>query len=79
MTGDNMKKVRWGIVGPGNIANKFAKAIKNVETAEVFAKSEVKAWECRNCGHIVVGKEAPELCPTCAHPQSYFEIHNENY
>ena len=53
--------------------------LKNVETAAVFAKSEVKVWECRNCGHIVVGTNAPELCPTCAHPQSYFEIHAENY
>ena len=49
------------------------------ETAEVFAKSDVKVWECRNCGHIVVGTVAPEVCPTCAHPQSYFEVHAENY
>jgi len=47
--------------------------------AEVFAKSEVKVWECRNCGHIVVGTKAPELCPTCLHPQSFFEINCENY
>ena len=45
----------------------------------LFKKSEVKVWECRNCGHIVVGTEAPELCPVCAHPQSYFEITAENY
>ena len=45
----------------------------------VFAKSEVKVWECRNCGHIVIGEKAPEVCPTCNHPQSYFEIHAENY
>lgn len=51
----------------------------NVETAEVFKRSEIKVWECRNCGHIVVGKEAPEVCPVCNHPQSYFEIHAENY
>ena len=51
----------------------------HVETAQVFAKSEVKVWECRNCGHIVVGTNAPELCPTCAHPKAYFEIHAENY
>ena len=44
-----------------------------------FAKSEVKVWECRNCGHIVVGEKAPEVCLTCNHPQSYFEIHAENY
>ena len=52
---------------------------KNVETAAVFAKSEVKVWECRNCGHIVVGEKAPEICPTCAHPQAYFEIHVDNF
>jgi len=50
-----------------------------LETASVFAKSEVKVWECRNCGHIVVGTAAPEVCPVCAHPQSYFEIHADNY
>ena len=53
--------------------------LHNVEAQEVFKKSEVKVWECRNCGHIVVGTEAPELCPTCAHPQSYFELLAENY
>ncbi len=53
--------------------------LHNVETAAVFAKSEVKVWECRNCGHIVVGTNAPDICPTCAHPQSYFELHAENY
>ena len=58
---------------------RYRALLKNVKTAEVFAKSEVKVWECRNCGHIVVGKEAPEVCPTCAHPQSYFEVHAENY
>lgn len=58
---------------------RYRALLKNVELAEVFAKSEEKVWECRNCGHIVIGKEAPEVCPTCAHPQSYFEIHAENY
>ena len=58
---------------------RYRALLKNVKTAEVFAKSEVKVWECRNCGHIVVGKKAPEVCPTCAHPQSYFEVHAENY
>ena len=53
--------------------------LHNVEMAEVFAKSEVQVWECRNCGHIVVGEKAPEVCPTCNHPQSYFVIHAENY
>ena len=58
---------------------RYRALLKNVELAEVFAKSEVKVWECRNCGHIVVGTNAPELCPTCAHPKSYFEVHAENY
>ena len=58
---------------------RYRALLKNVETAEVFKKSEVKVWECRNCGHIMVGMAAPEICPTCAHPQSYFEIHAENY
>jgi len=53
--------------------------LKNVEMQEVFKKSEVKVWECRNCGHIVVGTEAPEICPVCAHPQAFFEINAENY
>ena len=58
---------------------RYRALLKNVETAQVFAKSEVKVWECRNCGHIVVGTNAPDLCPTCAHPQSFFELHAENY
>ncbi len=58
---------------------RYRALLKNVETLEVFKKSEVKVWECRNCGHIVVGTNAPEVCPTCDHPQSYFEIHAENY
>jgi rubrerythrin len=58
---------------------RYRALLKNVEAQEVFKKSEVKVWECRNCGHIAVGTEAPELCPTCAHPQSYFEIREENY
>lgn len=58
---------------------RYRALLKNIETAEVFKKSEVKVWECRNCGHIVVGTKAPEICPTCAHSQSYFEINAENY
>ena len=58
---------------------RYRKLLENVETAKVFEKSEVKVWECRNCGHLVVGTKAPELCPTCAHPQSFFEVHAENY
>lgn len=58
---------------------RYRALLHNVETAEVFKRSEIKVWECRNCGHIVVGKEAPEVCPVCNHPQSYFEIYAENY
>ena len=58
---------------------RYRALLNNVETAQVFEKSEVKVWECRNCGHIVVGLKAPEICPVCAHPQAYFEIHAENY
>lgn len=58
---------------------RYRALLKNIETAEVFEKSEVKVWECRNCGHIVVGTSAPEVCPTCNHPQSFFEISSENY
>ncbi len=58
---------------------RYRALLHNVEAAEVFAKSEVKVWECRNCGHIVVGTAAPEVCPACNHPQSYFELHAENY
>ena len=58
---------------------RYRKLLQNVETAEVFKRSEVKIWECRNCGHLVVGTKAPEVCPVCNHPQSYFEISAENY
>ena len=58
---------------------RYRALLKNVESAQVFEKSLVMVWECRNCGHIVVGTTAPEICPTCNHPQSYFEIHAENY
>ena len=58
---------------------RYRALLKNVEMSEVFAKSSVTVWECRNCGHIVVGEKAPEICETCAHPQSYFEVHTENY
>ena len=58
---------------------RYRALLHNVETQEVFKKSEVKVWECRNCGHIVVGEKAPEVCPVCAHPQAYFEIHAKNY
>ncbi len=58
---------------------RYRALLKNIETAQVFEKSEVNVWECRNCGHIVVGTKAPEVCPVCNHPQSYFEVHEENY
>ena len=58
---------------------RYRALLHNVETAQVFERSEVKVWECRNCGHIVIGTTAPEVCPVCAHPQSYFEIKAENY
>ena len=58
---------------------RYRALLKNVETAQVFEKSEVKVWECRNCGHIVVGTAAPEVCPTCDHPKAYFEINAQNY
>ena len=58
---------------------RYRALLKNIELGEVFAKSTVKVWECRNCGHIVVGTEAPTVCPVFAHPQSYFELRAENY
>ncbi len=58
---------------------RYRALLHNVETAEVFARCEVKVWECRNCGHIVVGTAAPEVCPTCLHPKAYFELHVDNF
>lgn len=58
---------------------RYRKLLHNVEAMEVFARSEVKIWECRKCGHIVVGEKAPEVCPVCAHPKAYFEISAENF
>ena len=58
---------------------RYRALLKNVELAEVFSKGEEKVWECRNCGHIHIGKAAPEVCPTCNHPKAYFEINIENY
>lgn len=58
---------------------RYRALLRNVETAQVFEKSGVQVWECRNCGHLVMGTKAPEVCPVCAHPQSYFEIRKENY
>ena len=58
---------------------RYRALLNNVETKAVFEKSEITIWECRNCGHLVVGKKAPEVCPVCAHPQSFFEVRKENY
>ena len=58
---------------------RYRALLHNIEAQQVFARSEVKVWECRNCGHIVVGTNAPELCPVCKHPQGYFELRAENY
>ena len=58
---------------------RYRALLKNVEMQQVFEKSEVKVWECRNCGHIVVGTKAPDICPVCAHPQNYFEVREANY
>jgi rubrerythrin len=58
---------------------RYRALLHNVKTKEVFEKSEVKIWECRNCGHIVIGTKAPEVCPVCKHPQSFFELQAKNY
>lgn len=58
---------------------RYRALLHNVETAQVFQKSQIKVWECRNCGHIIVGTAAPVICPTCNNPKSYFEVHAENY
>ena len=58
---------------------RYRKLLANIEEKKVFEKSGVTVWECRNCGHIVIGTKAPDVCPVCKHPQSYFEVHEENY
>ena len=58
---------------------RYRALLKNIEMQEVFSRSEVKVWECRNCGHIVVGEKAPDKCPVCDHPQAYFELHLDNF
>ena len=58
---------------------RYRALLENVEMQKVFEKSEETMWECRNCGHLVMGKKAPEICPVCNHPQSYFEVRKENY
>lgn len=58
---------------------RYLKLLNNVEMQKVFEKSEETMWECRNCGHLVIGKKAPQVCPVCAHPQAFFEVRKENY
>ena len=58
---------------------RYRALLNNVETKQVFEKSDVQIWECRNCGHLVVGTKAPEVCPVCNHPQSFFEVRKVNY
>ena len=58
---------------------RYRALLSNVEMQRVFEKSEETMWECRNCGHLVIGKKAPAVCPVCAHSQSYFEVRKENY
>ena len=58
---------------------RYRKLLNNVEVQEVFKKADMAIWECRNCGHLVMGKQAPKICPVCAHPRAYFEIRKENY
>ncbi len=58
---------------------RYRKLLSNVEMQQVFEKAEESIWECRNCGHLVMGKKAPEVCPVCAHPKSFFEVRKQNY
>lgn len=58
---------------------RYRKLLSNIEMQKVFEKGEQTMWECRNCGHLVMGPKAPDVCPVCAHPQSYFEVRKENY
>lgn len=58
---------------------RYRKLLSNIDLQAVFAKSEIQMWECRNCGHLVMGKQAPDVCPVCAHPRAYFELRKENY
>ena len=59
--------------------DRYRALLNNVEMQKVFEKAEETMWECRNCGHLVMGKKAPQLCPVCKHPQAYFEVRKENY
>ena len=58
---------------------RYRRLLKNIEEGIVFSREGDTIWKCRNCGHIVIGTKAPQVCPVCSHPQSYFEVHEENY
>ena len=80
MLGGNMKLMISGAASLNSeIEERYRKLISNINEGLVFSRDGDKIWQCRNCGHIVIGKEAPKVCPVCAHPQSYFEIKKENY
>ena len=68
----------WGAIEKAH-EERYRKLLENVETKTQFEKSGVVVWECRNCGHLVVGTTPPEVCPVCNHPQAYFEVRKENY
>lgn len=73
--------VKFRMVGAIEKAHeeRYLALLSNIEMQQVFEKSEETMWECRNCGHLVIGRKAPEICPVCAHPKSYFEVRRENY
>mgnify|MGYP000695376629 CR=1 FL=1 len=75
---DALKGEQVGLIEKEHEA-RYLKLLANVEKGEVFAKSEKVVWQCSNCGHIVVGRQAPEVCPVCAHPKAYFELKADNY
>ena len=79
----NVMNAAWGTMQERDIEKtheeRYLKLLENVEMKKVFEKSEEVMWVCRNCGHIVIGKKAPAVCPVCAHPQSFFEVKAENY
>ena len=73
------KKLRLVAAIEKHHEERYRALLKNIETSQVFEKSEVKVWECRNCGHIVIGTKAPDICPSCDHPQAYFEVSADNF
>ena len=76
MFSKGLSGISWEMIKGNYWSENF---LANVEEKKVFEKSGVTVWECRNCGHIVIGTKAPDVCPVCKHPQSYFEVHEENY